>query len=204
MIKIKIFGINFAVSVGFIGVLCLMLYIDRAALMLPTLTSILFHELGHLISLLALGSPPQMVEIKVGAVAIKGFPTLSFWGNIFMLSAGSAANLLTFLICLVVYLICRSAFLLTFSAVNLVFAIFNSLPVFGLDGGSILYHLISAAVGAKWAKRILFLVSVVICTGIFGVGVAVFIYSKTNPTLILFAIYLFIGTLVAKKQKKDL
>ena len=36
MINFKIFDINFAVSVGFTGIICLMLYVDKVGLMFPT------------------------------------------------------------------------------------------------------------------------------------------------------------------------
>ena len=92
MIKFTIFGLNFSLSVGFMGIVSLMLYIDRFGLMFPTIVAIILHELGHLIVLLAFRQKPKRIEIKVGAVAIIGNFILNKKRELLMLCFGSAFN----------------------------------------------------------------------------------------------------------------
>ena len=180
MINFKIFDINFAVSVGFTGIICLMLYVDKVGLMFPTTLAVFLHETGHLIALFVFKAKPQRIELKAGAIAIMGNFALTFGEQLVMLTAGSGFNLLIFVTLYCFYSFYKTAYLLNFSLVMLVIGILNFLPILGLDGGEILRLLLLKFLKVKVANTIVFVAS-----------------------LIIFGIYLFLSILMSKKKKND-
>ncbi|MBQ9919429.1 MAG: hypothetical protein IJO49_01240 [Clostridia bacterium] len=203
MINFAVFGINFGISVGFMGVVCLMLYVDRFGLMLPTIMAIILHELGHLTILLAYNQKPKRVEIKVGAVAIIGKFVLNKKRELLMLCFGSAFNFIfgtAFYICHILF---KNQYLLNCSLVMLVVGVLNLLPIIGLDGGDILKLILLNFLKIKAVNFIIYLLSLFTAFLIVVFGGYVFLDTKSNISLILFGIYLFLGILISKKQKKD-
>lgn len=203
MIKFKIFGMDLAVSVGFVGVICLMLYVDRVGLMLPTILAVTFHEIGHLISLLAFKSKPKRVELKIGAVAIIGNFVLTPKQQLIMLASGSLFNFLLFALFYCLYFFCRAMYLLNFSLVMLVVGILNLLPIMGLDGGDILNVILLKFLKPEIVSIVIFIISITNIFVIISLGFYVLNDTKTNISLIIFGIYLFLGILMSKKQKND-
>lgn len=200
MLDFKFLGVNFSLSVGFLGTITLMLYIDKSGLMLPTLLSTLTHEFGHLLSLLVFNSKPKKVVLKVGSIGILGNFLLNKKGELFLYLAGPVLNFICFLLFLAVGQIFKTAFLMNFALINIVLCIFNLLPVMGLDGGSIIYLLICEKFKPSAVNIACLIISLITAALIFILGVNIFLTTKTNPTLILLALYLVLGLLMAKKQ----
>ena len=202
MINLTVLGINFGVSVGFVGILSLMLYVDRVGLMLPTMLAVILHEFGHLIALLAFKERPQRVELRVGTVAIIGNFALTSKSQIMMLLAGSGFNFILFAILYFMFFISKAAYLLNFSLVMLVVGILNLLPIMGLDGGEILKIILLKFLKSKNANTVVLLFSLVTTSLIIMLGFYVLTDTKSNISLIIFGIYLFLGILMSKKEKK--
>ena len=203
MISIKIFGLNFSLSVGFMGIVSLMLYIDRFGLMFPTMVAIILHELGHLIVLLAFRQKPKRIEIKVGAVAIIGNFILNKKRELLMLCFGSAFNFIFGTVFYICHMLFQNQYLLNFSLVMFVVGTFNLLPIIGLDGGDILKLILLNFLKIRAVNFIIYLLSFFTAFLIVIFGSFVFLDTKSNVSLILFGIYLFLGILISKKQKKD-
>jgi len=203
MTDFKIFGIEFKVSVGFVGILCLMLYIDKVGLMLPTIIAIIVHEMGHIVALTLFKSKPERIELKVGALGICGNYILRRSQEVIMLAAGSILNIILFAALYIIYFFCESNSVLNFSLVTLVVGIFNILPIIGLDGGSILNILLGCFLKRKTSNTILYIFSVITVMVIILFGFYVFADTKSNISLILLGLYLFLGILMSKKQKND-
>lgn len=201
MINFNIFGIKFLVSIGFMGVICLMLYIDRVGLMLPTILAVFLHEMGHLITLLVFKVKPQRVELKVGAIVIVGNFALTSGRQFAMLISGSGFNLTFFVLFYYFYFLSGSVYLFNFGLVMLVIGILNLLPIVGLDGGEILNLLLLKFLKFKVAYNITFLISLITVLAIILLGVYVLTDTKSNISLIIFGIYLFLGILMSKKKK---
>ena len=202
MINLTVLGINFGVSVGFVGILSLMLYVDRVGLMLPTMLAVILHEFGHLIALLAFKERPQRVELRVGTVAIIGNFALTSKSQIMMLLAGSGFNFILFAILYFMFFISKAAYLLNFSLVMLVVGILNLLPIMGLDGGEILKIILLKFLKSKNANTVVLLFSLVTTSLIIMLGFYVLTDTKSNISLIIFGIYLFLGILMSKKEKE--
>ena len=203
MINFTIFGLKFSLSVGFMGIVSLMLYIDRFGLMFPTMVAIILHELGHLIVLLAFRQKPKRIEIKVGAVAIIGNFILNKKRELLMLCFGTTFNFIFGTVFYICHMLFQNQYLLNFSLVMFVVGAFNLLPIIGLDGGDILKLILLNFLKSKAVNFIIYLLSFFTAFLIVIFGSFVFLDTKSNVSLILFGIYLFLGTLISKKQKKD-
>ena len=180
MINIKIFGINFAVSIGFVGFLCLMLYVDRAGMMLPTILAVTLHEFGHLTALLIFGAKPQRVELKVGAVAIIGNFVLTVKQRFIMLLSGSTVNFIVFVLLYCLYFVLQNLYLLNFSLVMFVVGVINLLPILGLDGGEILSLIFIRFMKLKSANKLVLVFSIVTILFVLLLGLKVLNNTKTN------------------------
>ena len=128
MITFKIFGINLSISIAFMGVYTLMLYIDKTGLMLPTLLATIIHEAGHFAALLVFKSKPQRIILRVGAIGISGRFLLSPLKEITMLIMGPFFNIVLFFCFYWVYNLFGFITFLNMSLVMLVVGVFNLLP----------------------------------------------------------------------------
>jgi len=201
MINFNIFGIKISVSVGFFGIVTLMLYIDKTGLMLPTAVTVIVHEIGHLIALILFKSKPESIVLKVGTVGISGRFLLSAKKEIIMLFVCFLLNIFLFFVLFCFYFIFENFVLLNFALVMLVTGVFNLLPIIGLDGGEILKIILNMRLKSVSSNLILYLTSSVTVMFILMLGFYVFADTKSNISLILMALYLFLGILLSKKQK---
>ncbi len=200
MITFSLFNIKFTVSVGFTGLICLMLYIDRSGLILPSITASLIHETGHIFWLFILKAPIEKISLKIGAAEIRGNFLISRKSEILMLFFGPFLNLMTFALTLLFYPYLKSISLLNFALINLILGILNLLPIFSLDGGTILFLLLGSKLSATVSKIICLIVTFIILFALFVLGILVFLKTKTNPTLILLCIYLLFSILLSKNK----
>lgn len=192
MINFKIFGIDFGVSVGFMAVITFMLYVDRTGLMLPTLEAVLSHEAGHIIMLMAFGFKPKKIRLQLGTVAVDGKYFLSPVKEGIMLLAGPLFNIILSICLFGGYKYCLDISLLNRSLIMLVVGGINLLPIRGLDGGGILSLVLERRLKQFTANTVERAVSLIFISTLFALGVHIFITSGQNPSLIIFAIYLFV------------
>ena len=201
MISFVIFSIKFFVSIGFFGIVTLMLFIDKTGLMLPTVIAIISHETGHIIAMSFFKSKPESVTLKVGTVGISGRFFLNAKNEIIMLLAGSLFNIILFFMFFLLYLFLGRIIILNFALVMLVTGAFNILPVIGLDGGEILKIALGRYFKVSVVNVVLTGVSLITILFIISLGFFVLADTKSNISLILMALYLFLGILLSKKQK---
>lgn len=200
MIDFTVFGIKIRVSIGFAGLICLMLYIDKSGLILPVIFAVILHEFGHLLALLLLKCKPKRVELKVGAVGIFGDFLLKPKGEFIMFLSGSSVNIFCFSVLYIIYCFIENLQILNYSLVMLVVGVMNLLPVIGLDGGSLMKIFLSSFLKISTAKNITLAFSIVTSIAITVLGISIFLNTKTNPSLVLLGIYLLLQILILKKS----
>ena len=123
-------------------------YLDRDALLPMALAACAAHELGHLAAVRLLGGSVKQIRLTaVGAEIVLSEP-LGYWQEGASALAGPGVNLLLALGC------CGSGRWAAFAGLNLVLALFNLLPVGGLDGGRALYCTLALLAGPDWSARI--------------------------------------------------
>lgn len=200
MINFKFLKTKFSISVGFVGLICLMLYIDRSGLILPSFLASLIHETGHIFCLLIFKTHIEKISLKIGTAEIKGNFLIPRKSEIIMTFFGPFFNLLFFILTLFLYLHFKNIGLLNFSLINLILGVFNLLPIFSLDGGTVLFLLLSSKMSASLSKKIYIIISFITLTSLFVLGLFVFFKTKTNPTLILLCVYLLFSILLSKNK----
>ncbi len=197
MIDFRIFGIEFGVSVGFFGVLTLMQYLDNTGLIIPTYFAVLFHEAGHLVFMRLFNRAPKRIVLRVGAANIEGDYYKTDFKSFIIYLAGPAVNFITSLICFFVYTLSKNPAFLKNCLVMLSVGIFNLIPAVGLDGGSMLYFVLSKGVSSKKAELALKIISIFISVTLVILGLYNFCFQK-NFSLALMGIYLLAITLLKK------
>lgn len=152
----------------------------------------LFHEIGHLASMIALGNAPQSVSFELTGINIKRTQevNVSLSREIIIALAGPFMNLILFLFFVLVNFQNGSAKALNAASVNLIFMTFNLLPVKGLDGGKVLYYSVSKFFSYKTANIILMLSSVIFILLMFSYGAYVLYVTRYNFTMLIIALML--------------
>ena len=134
---------GFFLIVGWFAVSCG----GEAALLV--LSAALLHELGHILALRLSGAGICWLRISVLGAIMETRGNLSYGQELLCLLAGPGANLLAAV--LFGALDCDGL-----AGANAVLCLFNLLPVFPLDGGTVLYLLLSWLAGpqaAFWGSR---------------------------------------------------
>lgn len=188
--KFKIFGTEIYISFLFAAVISVMLVTDRTGLVLPTLFAVLLHEAAHLFAMWATGCEPHSIRLIPASVQIvRGFPKKPH-GEAFIAAAGPAVNLAAAGVMLSNWLFCKNQSSLEFGALNLVIGLFNLLPVSGLDGGTLLFLLLSKRCDEHRAELTVKIITAVLAAAAFVAGAGLLAAGKFNPSVFAVALYL--------------
>lgn len=195
--EFKFLGTKIYVSFLFGALICFMIALDRTGLILPLILGVVIHEGAHLLVMWIIGCHPKAVRLIPASVQIVRNVTLKKYGEEFIAVAGPAANILVFLIFLADYSFCHSEGILKIALINLCIAVFNLLPVWGLDGGTIIACLISRfSLDPYRGQRIVKIITLFFGAFFFGAGVFLCLRGNTNLSFFAIALYLIISTLI--------
>ena len=170
--KVKFFGTEVYISFLFCAVLCFMLCIDRTGLVIPTLFAVFIHESGHMLAMWATDCQPKAIRLIPTSVQIvRGFSPKK---------CGDSRQSLVF------------------ATLNLVIAVFNLMPVSGLDGGTLLTLLLSRFTDIYKAERTVRIITAVFAFSVFLLGVYFWASGTLNISVFITAIYLAVCCLIKK------
>lgn len=127
----SVFGVKIYISFFFCIMVLLYILLDTSCLAIYVLLASFLHEIGHIFALLVIKRVPQEINFVLGGIEIK---TKSNESNIFVSLSGIMVNFLLFLFYYKVSLV--------FSATNLLLGVFNLLPLYGLDGATVLLEIL--------------------------------------------------------------
>lgn len=144
MISFAFAGVRWRVSFVFLLAMAVFLLLDSGGFAVAFLGAAVLHEAGHLAAMSILGAPVRLVELRASGMGIVRGGKLGYGQELVILAAGAATNLVAALILLLE----GSSGSQHFSAANAAVAIFQLLPLGGLDGGSILELLMVRLLGA--------------------------------------------------------
>jgi len=157
--------------------------------------SIALHELSHVAVARSKGVVPSSVSVSpVGFTADIPDMNCSQQALILIYSAGPAANLLLFAAGLAVGLVFPgiSEVMRLVSSTNLLLALFNLLPVFPMDGGRILFSLLSGNIGLLAAGRIIRVIAWTISPAVVLYGLYQSYTGTLNVSLIIAGAYMML------------
>lgn len=154
------------ISAGFWLLIAWFGLINGWDLLLVVLLSAAFHELGHCVVLLLLGARIRCLQVGVCGAVLEtdSGSTLSYGGELAVLLAGPGMNFL----CAILALALDGWNGALFAGVNLLLCAFNLIPLQPLDGGRILFLLISWLFGPSAGERISGIIGTVVGMALAG------------------------------------
>ena len=194
--KFKLFGTEIYISFLFCAVITIMLLTDKTGFLLPALFAIIMHEIGHLFMMWLLECSPKRVKLIPASIQITTPFQKRYRNDLLIAIAGPAVNIVLFLTLYFNYLAFGNEITLYFALLNLVIAIFNLLPVNGLDGGTILYCVLAKFKGSDKAAVILRIITLILAILIIVTAVTLTFRGNFNLSFYIIGIYLLIMSLV--------
>lgn len=196
--KFKLFGTEIYISFLFCALLCFMLAIDRTGLVIPTLFAVFIHESAHLLAMWAADCQPRAVRLIPASVQIvRGFSPKKC-GEAAITICGPLGNIVIFGVLFANYSVFGSEQSLVFATLNLVIALFNLLPVSGLDGGTLLTIAISHFTDIYKAESIVRIITAVFAVAVFLLGVYLWVSGTVNISVFIVSLYLAVCSLAKK------
>ena len=194
--RVKLFGTEVYISFLFAAVVTVLLATDRTGMILPSLFAIIMHEIGHLFAMWALDCAPKRVKLIPASVQITASFTKGYKNDIIIAICGPLVNFLLFFTLYLNYLAFKNKITLCYALINLIIGLFNSLPVKGLDGGTVLFSILVKRKDYNKAVLILRAVTVGVALSIIVVAVLLTVKNKINLSLYIIGIYLFIMSIL--------
>nr|MCR5653201.1 hypothetical protein [Ruminococcus sp.] len=156
--------------------------------------SVIIHETAHLAAMVICKSPFCGVKISVFEIKIieKSRHILDYKRDLIITSAGPLANILFFILFF--------SASVNFAVINLLIGAFNLLPAAGLDGGQMIYLLLSKHFSGRISAIILDIITVIISIPLFVLGILVLFRSAYNFSLLLVSMYLILSLFIKEDK----
>lgn len=200
--EFKIFGIKVYISIFFIGLIALIMLLDRSGLSLYGFIAMFIHEMGHLLLMAAFKTMPSKIVFQpAGIIITKRFTTNTFEKDLAIATGGCLANLIVIIISTIIYFFGgEDPVWFAFAVVNASICLFNLIPIHGLDGLDIIKFSLYCKTDKAKADKICKIVSLLsLLIMIIGVSLLIF-YTKENYTLLICVLYLVILGLMNLKS----
>ena len=164
------------------------------------LFAIIIHEAGHITMMCIFGYAPEKIKISLFEISISDGKRQerNFIQNIFIIFFGPFSNFICFILFYLLYLIGNDYFLY-FAAANFSVGLFNILPVMSLDGGQLLYLILSRFFSDTGSQRIVNVITFIIIFPLASLGFILLFNSKYNFSLLIVCIYL-VFSLICKNN----
>lgn len=196
--RFKLLGTEIYISFLFAAVITLMLACDRTGLVLPTLFAVFVHEIGHLFAMWLLECGPKRIKLIPTSVQITAPITKRYRNDILIALFGPLVNLLFTLIFYMNFMLFKNELSFYYAGLNLIIGSFNSLPVSGLDGGTILYSVISKKSNPNRAAVIMKIITFSVASILIVTAIILTLKGTFNISLYIIGIYLFVMAIACK------
>ena len=196
--KIKLFGTKIYLSFFFCAVFTIMLATDKTGFILPTFFAVIMHEIGHLFAMWVLDCQPKQIDITPASLKIVSGFSKQYKNDILIAAFGPCVNYVLFFTLYFNYLAFENKLTLYYALLNLIVGLFNSLPVSGLDGGTVLCSILAKKYDISRALLTVKIVSLIIATLIIAIGIVLTVKGNLNISIYIIGIYLLIMGLIAK------
>ncbi len=191
----KVYGIRVEITFLFVALITFIISLKVPANVLITVVSSIVHEMGHLLMMLMVGNKPKTVKFHIVGMNIIRQENLkiSLKGEITISLGGPLMNFAIVIISCIFLCFYESQLILTCACINLILMTFNLLPIKSLDGGTVLYFLLSKNFENQFCRKVLKITSILFITIIYLWAIYVFVVSQYNFSLIIIAIFLTIS-----------
>lgn len=196
--RFKLLGTEIYISFLFAAVITLMLACDRTGLVLPTLFAVFVHEIGHLFAMWLLECGPKRIKLIPTSVQITAPITKRYRNDILIALFGPLVNFLFTLIFYLNFMLFKNELSFYYAGLNLIIGLFNSLPVSGLDGGTVLYSVISKKTNPNRAAVAMKLITFGVASILTATAIILTLKGSFNVSLYIIGIYLFVMAVACK------
>ena len=196
--RFKLLGTEIYVSFLFAAVVTLMLVCDKTGLILPTLFAVCVHELGHLFAMWLLECAPRKIKLIPTSVQITAPITRRYRNDILIALFGPLVNFLFTLVFYLNFLFFKNEISFYYAGINLILGLFNSLPVSGLDGGTVVYSLISQKQNPDKAAIAVRLITFSVSALLIIIAVLLTAKGFFNLSLYILGIYFLVMAVICK------
>jgi len=192
--NIKILNYKIHIDFSFVFFVTILFFIDKSFFIISALVASLIHELGHLVAIKKNSSTSEQLDIDFSIFKLNIVDShrlsKSFREDLTILISGPAFNFVVFFLFLLLSTILKNDRLHFFALENLFLFIFNLLPIAPLDGGQILFAILSFKFDFLIAQKIVSIISLSLIYIISSFGFFIFLYSKYNISVLLLSIYI--------------
>lgn len=170
-----------------LALITLILIFDRNGNVGLCICAAIFHETGHILSLLLFRDSPKKINIGFFGIRIERTEKtdISYLKEAVIALSGPLFNIVVALITLF-----SEGSSDPFVMINAFLAVFNLLPLAPLDGGRVLYHLLCRFSEDSTAKRITKTVTAVGLIPLAVTGAVIFIRDRSSFSLLLSSVYI--------------
>lgn len=172
------------ITVGYevVAAITAVLILDRENRVICCLIAAALHELGHLLLMRRFHVPVRSVTFRLFDVLIEAEPVPTNFADTWITLGGVMMNFL----CSLLFLPLSRKLMLA----NLAFGVFNLLPVMSLDGGHLLYLLLSRRFLPRTCTIILKAVTFIFLLPFLTAGLFMLFRSGYNYSLLVISLYL--------------
>jgi len=158
------------------------LIIDGSGSIALCMMAAALHELGHLIMMRCFCVKITGISLRLFDARIEAAPASSFTADICIALGGPVMNLV----------LAGCSFFLSrvFCYANLALGIFNLMPIMSLDGGRVLYLVLSRRFSPRTCAAVLKFTSFVILLPLLTAGITILFRSGYNYSLLAVSLYL--------------
>lgn len=188
-------GTKIRISFLFCVVLSIMLLQDRTLVALPLLSAVLVHELAHIVAMFILDNSPKEINLSPYGLEITGANNMSINNEIIVALVGPLVNLLVSVVFLLYYLVYLSTNELIWCVIWAIIGLFNLLPSYYLDGGTILFNVCLKFTSPQKSELVLKIASLTTSI-ILSLSGVYFIFINFNPSVLIIGLYFFILTII--------
>ncbi len=189
-----------SISYLLISMLALFSFYDKTGIAFCAIFAAIFHECGHIFAAAVCRLNIKELSFKPFGIRMRLKTPLDMIDTkrkVIVLSAGCAVNFTCFFV-----LSFLSGKITDAALVHLVTLIFNILPAGTLDGGRILYELLSLKFSENKAELFFDMISLFSASALFILGSVILVKTGYNLSLMITAAYLFLMVIVRQKKLK--
>lgn len=194
--QVKYRKTSVSVTFPFIATVTLMLILCEEEIVLISVFSSFFHEMGHLLFLMIFSAPPSLIIFGAFGIRIERNSDilLNFKKEALVSLGGIFANCLLAVCGLLFYTVYNSIFGAQLFAVNVFIAAFNMLPVRLLDCGRFLECILGAAFSFEKSEKLMSVISLATVVFIVILCLLYNIFVSFNISFIAVCVYIILIT----------
>lgn len=193
--RFSILGTKIYISFFFCVFLCILLLQDKSLTALPMFCAIIAHELAHLIAMFITGKSPKEIKFSPYGIEIVGAKNANMNQEIIISLAGPVINILVSLILFLYFKVYNTSTELLWCIIWAIIGLFNLLPCYGLDGGTIVFNLCLRKFSVHKSELILKILSLLTALLLAVIGLY-FVFFNFNPSIMIVGVYLLIMLLI--------